>query len=86
MTSAKALQEAKAAGRSGLFEVSSHALKRMMERNVTRRDIQLALQSATAATHEGGEKWRLDGGKDDDGDDLGVVIVLAGRRIVVTVF
>jgi hypothetical protein len=86
MTPAEALQEAARAGRSGQFEVSSHALKRMRERNVTRRDIRLALASAKVAIHQGGEKWRLEGGFDDASDALDVVIVLTGRGLVVSVF
>jgi hypothetical protein len=44
------------------------------------------LQSATAATHEAGARWRLDDGCDDDCQVLGVVVVFDGRTIVVTVF
>ncbi len=86
MTSAEALREAARAGRYRQFELSSHALQRMKQRNVTRRDIGLALSSATSAAHEGGNKWRIDGGTDDDGEPLGVVIVFTGRGLVVTVF
>jgi hypothetical protein len=86
MTPSDALKEAARAGKYRQFEVSSHAHKRMQERNVTRRDIALALASATSAAHQGGEKWRLDGGVDDAGDALGVVIVFTGRGLIVTVF
>jgi hypothetical protein len=53
---------------------------------VTRRDIRIALQSATRATPRKGGRWRLDGGWDDEGVELSVVIVLTGRCLVVTVF
>jgi hypothetical protein len=36
--------------------------------------------------HEGNNKWKLEGGKDDDGQPLGVVIVFTARGLVVTVF
>lgn len=69
------------------FDLSRHALRRMGERNVTRWDICLALSSATSATkEEGTDKWRLDGGCDDDGLPLGVVIVFTPRGLIVTVF
>jgi len=60
----------------------------MAQRNVTRRDICLALQSATTAAQdpECADKWRLEGGRDDDGAALGVVIVFTGRGLIVTVF
>lgn len=86
MTPAQALREASLAGRSRQFEISRHALTRMKERNVTVRDIGLALESATQATFEAENKWRLEGGEDDTGDPLGVVIVFTGRGLVVTVF
>jgi hypothetical protein len=86
MTPTEALAEAARAGRYRQFDVSSHALKRMKERNVTRRDIGLALASATTAKFEGGTKWRVEGGRDDAGDPLGVVIAFTGRGLVVTVF
>ena len=86
MTPAQALREAHVAGQQGLFEVSSHALRRMMERNVTREDIRCALRSATSATHQDVDKWRLEGGRDVDGEPLGVVAVFVDRRIIITVF
>jgi hypothetical protein len=86
MTPSEALREAARAGYSGQFEVSSHCLRRMRERNVTRRDICLALRSATTAAHEDGEKWCLKGGRDDDGEALAVVIVFTGHGLIVSVF
>ncbi len=86
MTPSEALQQAALAGKMGQFDVSSHCLKRMRERRVTRYDIRLALQSATGATHQDGDKWRLEGGRDDGGDELGVVVVFTGHTLVVTVF
>lgn len=84
----EALREASQAGRFNQFEISSHARQRMNERNVTRRDICCALQSASDAVMQSApeERWRLNGGRDDDGDALDVVIVLSGRRLIVTLF
>lgn len=85
MTPAEALREAATAGRVRQFEVSRHALQRMKERNVTRADICTALQTATSAVQEEEARWRLDGGHDLDGDALGLVVVLTGRCLIVTV-
>lgn len=86
MTPAEALREASHAGRFNQFEISVHAHQRMQERNVTRRDICFALKTATVATAETAERWRFGGGHDEDGEPLGLVAVLAGRCLVVTVF
>lgn len=86
MTATEALQRAALAGRLGQFEVTSHALQRMRQRNATRRDIRLALESSTVAIHEVDAKWRLEGGRDDDGDALDLVVVFDGRVLIVTVF
>ena len=86
MTAEEALRAAALAGRLGQFDVTSHCLQRMRTRNVTRRDIRCALQTATTATHQEASKWRLDGGVDDDGEPLDLVVVLLGRTLVVTVF
>jgi len=59
----------------------------MSERNVTQRDIARVLQSATWAKPLEADKWRLEGGFDDDGQPLVLVIALTGHRfVVVTVF
>jgi hypothetical protein len=86
MTASEALRDAALAGRLGQFEVSSHCLVRMRQRNVTRRDICLALRSATSAVQQAEAKWRLNGGRDDDGEPLDVVVAFTGNVLVVTVF
>lgn len=87
MNADEALEEAARAGQFGQFEVSGHALERMAERSATRRDICLALRSATTAIQEDHDRnWRLEGGKHDEGDPLTVVIVFTGRGVIVTVF
>lgn len=84
MEPSDALKEARLVGGLGQFGLSRHAIERMRERNVTRRDIGKALQSATAAALDG-ERWCLTGGIDLDGDNLTVVIVFTGPGLVVTV-
>lgn len=86
MSPTEALQEALRAGRFGQFEVSSHCLDRMRLRNATRRDICCALKSATTAKHQEGSKWRLEGGCDEEGVRLDIVIVFTGRGLIVTIF
>lgn len=87
MTPVEALREAARAGLANQFEVSSHAHRRMGERGATRADICCALRSSLAAiVQENDRKWRLEGGRDLDGDELIVVIVFTGQGVVVTVF
>lgn len=86
MTPAEVLREAALAAKVDQFRVSGHGLKRMAERNVTRRDIRLAMLSAHTADAEDPVKWRLRGGQDDDGEDLDVVVAFADGVIVVTVY
>ena len=86
MSPAEALQEAARAGRLRQFDVSSHCLERMRQRNVTLRDISCALKSAKIAKHQESCKWRLEGGCDDDGERLDVVVVLTGSALIVTIF
>lgn len=86
MTPAEALREASLSGRFDQFEVSSHAMDQMLERNVTRRDIRCALKTASVAVSEPGERWRVEGGRDDAGDPLTLIVVFDGRTIIVTVF
>lgn len=85
MSPAEALKEAKLVGRLGRFGLTRHAAERMRERNVIRKDIGHALQTANAATQDG-ECWRLEGGQDLEGDPLTVVVVFTGFGVVVTVF
>lgn len=86
MTPEQALKEAGLVGRLGQFGLSRHAVRRMEERNVTRRDIGHALRSATAAILQEDGSWRIEGGTDDDGEPLTVVVAFTGRGVVVTVF
>ncbi len=87
MNSSEALKEASRAAFANQFEVSKHGLERMAERGATRKDICCAMRSASLATEQEHErKWRLEGGKDLDGEPLTVVIVFTGTGLVVSVF
>lgn len=87
MTPSEALAEVHRAGASGDFYVSPHARERQGERSVQRVDLQEAMRTATNATFQSDrDTWRIDGGKDFDGDDLTVVVVFDAGVVVVTVF
>ncbi len=59
----------------------------MANRQVTERDVRSAIATATRATKADSPKWKLSGGKDTDGEELAVIVVLTeGRLRVVTAF
>jgi hypothetical protein len=88
VTPRDALEAAQEAGRTGrLLWWSTHAHEQARERNVTRCDARAALASATQAIYQPeNDRWRIEGGKDLDGDDLTVVVVFEGGVIIVTFF
>ena len=51
-----------------------------------RKDIRQALRTATQARLQWGNRWRLDGGRDLDGDDLTLIIAFDRVVVIVTVF
>ena len=59
----------------------------MADRGATREDLRSALVTATTAIRQPDrENWRIEGGTDNDGDDLTVIVDLEADVIVVTVF
>ena len=87
VTPSQALDAVHEAGKTGRFDVSTHAKEEAAECSATRYDIQEALRTATTAIHQAGrDRWRIEGGKDLDGDDLTVVVVFEGDVVVITVF
>jgi hypothetical protein len=84
-----ALREARLAGRTRQFDVRVHATERMAERSASRQDISHALTTAARATpqvHENGERWRLEGGSDEEGEPLNLVVIFRPRALIVTLF
>lgn len=75
MTPAEALTFASTAARLGRLRYTKHARERMEERGATRNDVVNACVTATVATHQRGDVWRLSGGVDGDGD---VLVIIAG--------
>jgi hypothetical protein len=82
----EALKEAKLVGRTRQFKVRLHAMGRMAERSASRQDIANALITATEAIHQEATKWRLEGGTDEEGASLVVVIRFEERGVIVTIF
>jgi hypothetical protein len=84
VTPQEALALAEGAGRTGQFDVEVHVFTK---HRLTRRTVQLALMSATEALYQAdNDRWRLEGGKDEDGNTIHVVVRLEGRVFVVTAF
>lgn len=71
---------------AGRFVVSRHAEGRMAERGVSFPDVREALVSATTCRAEPGDRWRLEGGHDCDGDPLTAVVAIEDGVVVVTLF
>ncbi len=89
MTSKEALREAQTGARLGRVEVSRHARTRMSQRGVKAEDLRTVIVSATSATEQkedGEQRWRLEGGKDLDAEELTVVVAFRFGVTVVTVF
>jgi len=86
VTPSEALEEARRAGATDRFYVTLHARDHRDGRNVHRADIRQALRTAKTAGLQENERWRIDGGRDLDGDDLTVIVVFDAGVVVVTVF
>jgi len=66
--------------------LTAHAKTRMRERGVTVRDLLAAIISATTARHEDEHKYRVEGGIDEDGDPLTIVVAIEADLLVITIF
>lgn len=85
MKSAEALKKIRDLAAANLIRVTEHARKRMAQRSVRYRDLQHALSNARSCANDETAKWRVEGA-DLDGDDLTVIVVLAGDLLIITVF
>jgi hypothetical protein len=86
VTEVEALAEIRGLARVGRLAYASHAVRRMSERGVTRRDVQHALTDATAcAWQEAYGTWRALGA-DLREQELVVAVVIEDGLLVVTVF
>lgn len=91
MSPAEFLEFSKRCAVQGRVRLSFHAqFESLPRRRIQAADIRSALETATkAALQPESETWKLDGGKDLDGDDLTVIAAVEGdglRIIIVTAF
>jgi len=82
---ARALEEIRGLARANRVVFTRHALEEMGEARATENDVLHALREATACRASERDRWRVEG-KDLDGDDLTVVVVIEDGVVVVTVF
>jgi hypothetical protein len=80
-----ALEEIRGYASANRVRFTSHAWLRMDERNVTERDVLYALRTATICMLQANEKWKVLS-KDQDDDDLTVIVAFEDEMIVVTLF
>lgn len=87
MTSAEAqiLADVRGYALAGRVRFTRHAWLRVDERQATQGDVLHALTAAERCRGVGEERWRVEG-KDRDGDDLTVIVVLEDGVLVVTLF
>ncbi len=86
MTPTDALRLAREAACTGRLQFTEHALRRMRERGARRLDVSNACATATTATYQGSDVWRLSGGVDLEGDVLVVIASVDATDVrVVTV-
>lgn len=84
---AEALIAIPAAVRAGRHRESQHAVRRMRERGVTIAGLRRAIGGVTTCAALADDRWRLEGGADQDGDSLTVVCVIDDDGVVtVTLF
>ena len=89
MSPEEALKSVRDAALHGALEYTTHARQQMELRNARREDVKAALRSTSVARPDPPPeaKWRFEGGKDVDGEDLMVVAECCGWRWrIVTVF
>jgi hypothetical protein len=84
---AKVLAEVQRLARLDRIVITGHARIRMVDRGATRKDLRSALVTATIAIRQVDRgNWRIEGGADNAGDDLTVIVDLEADVIVVTLF
>lgn len=82
----KALAEIQRLASRNRIVYTGHALTRMDDRRASRDDVRSALITATSARRQERGTWRVEGGRDLDGDGLTAVVDIEADVIVVTVF
>lgn len=82
----KALAEIQRLARLDRIVYTGHALLRMDGRGANPNDVRNALITATSARRQERGTWRIEGGRDLDGDDLTAIVDIEADVIVVTLF
>jgi hypothetical protein len=85
-TPAAVLAECHAAGSSGIFIISEHALDRAQERKIGRLDVRNALTGATAAELQDNGRWSVTGGADLEGVPVELIVAFDRGFVIVTVY
>lgn len=83
---ARALAEIQRLASLSRIVYTGHALLRMDHRGASRGDVRSALITATSARWQERGNWRVEGGRDLDGDDLTAIVDIEADVIVVTLF
>ena len=86
MNSSDALREIQGHAAVNSIRFTDHAEARMSARSVSRADVRCALVTADVAVAGDNGAWRVEGGRDLDGEGLAVVVVIDRGAVVVTVF
>ena len=81
----EALAEIHRLAQLGRIRITWHAEKRMDQRGAEPEDVRAALVSSTAALTQR-QGWRVEGGVDQDGDELTVIVDIEADVIVITLF
>lgn len=87
MNELAALREIRRVARTGLLVLTTHAQHRMEERRVSTDDVRLALLHASRVSksrRDHASDWTVTG-RDTDGDELTLGVILRGGIVVVTV-
>ena len=85
MTEAEALEAIRGYASANRIQVIGHPIDRADERTVQYGDLRHALVNASRCKLQPNGRWRVDG-KDLDGDDLTIIVIIRDGVIVVTVF
>lgn len=85
MDARAALADIRGFGAANRIRIGRHAWERMAERGVFYEDVRNALATARSCKVHDGGRWKVFG-RDGDGDELVLVVVLEAGVTVVTVF
>ncbi len=84
MNPTRARRKIRELARAGKWEIASHAVKRMVERDATVHDVYAVLTRAESC-HPSDARWRL-AGVDTIGEELVLLVELMEEVVVVTLF